>query len=79
MAGAFLGRSIRRLRQERSLTQAVLASKLGISPSYLNLIEHDERPVTASLLIKLSRLPISGWRCCPAAPRPMPCWQCAKR
>jgi predicted transcriptional regulator/DNA-binding XRE family transcriptional regulator len=56
MAGAFLGRSIRRLRQERSLTQAVLASKLGISPSYLNLIEHDERPVTASLLIKLSRL-----------------------
>jgi predicted transcriptional regulator/DNA-binding XRE family transcriptional regulator len=56
MAGAFLGRSIRRLRQERGLTQAVLASKLGISPSYLNLIEHDGRPVTASLLIKLSRL-----------------------
>jgi predicted transcriptional regulator/DNA-binding XRE family transcriptional regulator len=56
MSRAFLGRSVRRVRQQRSLTQAVLASKLGISPSYLNLIEHDERPVTASLLIKLSRL-----------------------
>ena len=56
MARAFLGRSIRRLRAERGLTQSVLASRLGISPSYLNLIEHDARPVTASLLIKLSRL-----------------------
>ncbi len=56
MARAFLGRSIRRLRTERGLTQSVLAARLGISPSYLNLIEHDGRPVTASLLIKLSRL-----------------------
>ncbi len=51
-----IGRTIRRLRQERSLTQAGLAARLGISASYLNLIEHDERPVTASLLIKLARL-----------------------
>ncbi len=56
MARAFLGRSIRRLRAERGLTQSALAGRLGISPSYLNLIEHDGRPVTASLLIKLSRL-----------------------
>ena len=51
-----IGRAIRRLRQERGLTQAGLATRLGISASYLNLIEHDERAVTASLLIKLTRL-----------------------
>jgi predicted transcriptional regulator/transcriptional regulator with XRE-family HTH domain len=56
MPRAFMGRSIRRLRQERGLAQSVLAARLGISPSYLNLIEHDGRPVTASLLIKLTRL-----------------------
>ncbi len=55
MNRSYVGRSIRRLRQDRSLTQAALANRLGISPSYLNLIEHEERPVTASLLIKLSR------------------------
>ncbi len=51
-----IGRAIRRLRQARGLTQASLATRLGISASYLNLIEHDERAVTASLLIKLTRV-----------------------
>ncbi len=51
-----IGRSIRRLRQERLLTQSALAERLGISPSYLNLIEHDQRKVTASLLIKAAEL-----------------------
>ncbi len=55
MTRFLIGRTIRRLRQERGLAQAALATKLGISASYLNLIEHDERPVTASLLIKLTR------------------------
>jgi predicted transcriptional regulator/transcriptional regulator with XRE-family HTH domain len=41
------------LRTERALSQQVLASRLGISGSYLNLIEHDQRGVTASLLLKL--------------------------
>ena len=35
------------------LSQQALATRLGISASYLNLIEHDQRAVTASLLIKL--------------------------
>jgi predicted transcriptional regulator len=54
MTGPLIGRTIRRLRQERSLTQQALASRLGISASYLNLIEHDQRSVTAGLLIKLA-------------------------
>lgn len=48
-----LGQKIRRLRQDRGLTQQQMAAELGISASYLNLIEHDERPVTVSLLLKL--------------------------
>jgi predicted transcriptional regulator/transcriptional regulator with XRE-family HTH domain len=54
MASPLIGRTVRRLRQERRLTQQALAVRLGISASYLNLIEHDQRAVTASLLIKLA-------------------------
>jgi predicted transcriptional regulator/transcriptional regulator with XRE-family HTH domain len=53
MARPLIGRTVRRLRMERGLTQQALAARLGISASYLNLIEHDQRGVTASLLIKL--------------------------
>jgi predicted transcriptional regulator/DNA-binding XRE family transcriptional regulator len=49
-----IGRTVRRLRTERDLSQQALATRLGISASYLNLIEHDQRSVTASLLIKLA-------------------------
>ncbi len=54
MARPLIGRTLRRLRSERGLTQQALAARLGISASYLNLIEHDQRAVTASLLIKLT-------------------------
>lgn len=53
MARPLIGRTVRRLRMERGLTQQALAARLGISASYLNLIEHEQRAVTASLLIKL--------------------------
>ena len=49
------GTKIRSLRRQAGLTQAALASKLGISPSYLNLLENDRRPLTAELLLTLSR------------------------
>jgi len=54
MAAPLIGRTVRRLRQEQSMTQQALAVRLGISASYLNLIEHEQRAVTASLLIKLT-------------------------
>ncbi len=56
MSPPIIGRTLRRLRQERALSQQSLAARLGISASYLNLIEHDQRAVTASLLIKLADL-----------------------
>ena len=55
MAPLLIGRTIRRLRQEQLLTQQSLAARLGISASYLNLIEHEQRAVTASLLVKLGQ------------------------
>ena len=50
-----LGHKVRRLRRDSGLTQAQMAEQLGISPSYLNLIEHNQRPVTVALLLKLGQ------------------------
>ena len=56
MSRPLIGRTVRRIRLEQGLTQQMLASRLGISASYLNLLEHDQRNVTASLLIKLAEV-----------------------
>src|SRR5690606_29620642 len=50
----FAGPRIRRLRMERGLTQTAMAQGLGISPSYLNLIERNQRPITVQLILKLA-------------------------
>src|SRR4051794_31415926 len=52
----YLGRRIRPLRVRLGLTQASLAARLGISASYLNLVEHDRRPVTSAMLLELARV-----------------------
>jgi predicted transcriptional regulator/transcriptional regulator with XRE-family HTH domain len=49
-----IGGKLRRLRQERRLTQTQMAQELGISPSYLNLIESNRRPVTVRVLVQLA-------------------------
>jgi len=54
MSKPIIGKTIRRLRMEQGYSQQGLAQKLGISTSYLNLVEHDQRGVTASLLFKLT-------------------------
>ena len=48
---AMLGHKVRRLRRENRLTQAQMAETLAISPSYLNLIESNQRPLTVPLLL----------------------------
>ncbi|HEU4889494.1 MAG TPA: short-chain fatty acyl-CoA regulator family protein [Thermoanaerobaculia bacterium] len=50
-----LGSKVRALRRRGQLTQTQLASKLDISPSYLNLIEHNQRPLPGHLLVKLAQ------------------------
>ncbi|MCO5091378.1 short-chain fatty acyl-CoA regulator family protein [Bosea sp. (in: a-proteobacteria)] len=47
-----IGGRIKRLRRQRKISQAALAEALGISPSYLNLIEHNRRRMTVPLLFK---------------------------
>jgi predicted transcriptional regulator/transcriptional regulator with XRE-family HTH domain len=51
-----LGAKVRALRRQQGLTQAQLATRLGISASYLNLIEHGRRPLSAPLLIRLAEV-----------------------
>jgi predicted transcriptional regulator/transcriptional regulator with XRE-family HTH domain len=50
----FAGPRIRRIRRSLDLTQSAMAADLGISPSYLNLIERNQRPLTVQLLLKLA-------------------------
>lgn len=50
----FAGHAVRRLRRQRQTTQVALAEALDISPSYLNLIERNQRPLTAALLLRLA-------------------------
>lgn len=49
----FAGARLRSLRNQQSLTQKQLAVRLGISTSYLNQIENNQRPLTAALLVAL--------------------------
>src|SRR5258708_12759734 len=51
-----LGAKVRGLRRRESLSQTDLAERLGISPSYLNLIENNHRALPAPLLIRLAQL-----------------------
>ncbi|MBX9816182.1 MAG: short-chain fatty acyl-CoA regulator family protein, partial [Sphingomonas sp.] len=48
------GHKLRRLRRRAGLTQAAMAEALEISPSYLNLIERNQRPVSAALIVALA-------------------------
>src|SRR5262249_37782652 len=50
----FLGVRLKRLRRELGLTQTRMAEDLGVSPSYLNLLERNQRPVTAQVLLRLA-------------------------
>ncbi|MGZ8178450.1 acetate metabolism transcriptional regulator RamB [Williamsia sp. SKLECPSW1] len=54
MGRTYVGSRVRQLRSDRGLSQVALAQTLGISPSYLNQIEHDARPLTDPVLVKIS-------------------------
>jgi XRE family transcriptional regulator, fatty acid utilization regulator len=54
VAKTFAGARLRRLREDHGLTQVALARALGLSTSYVNQLENDQRPVTVSVLLTLS-------------------------
>jgi len=51
----FMGPRLRRLRRDQGLTQHDMAADLEISPSYVALLERNQRPVTADMLLRLAR------------------------
>ena len=56
LRNAAVGQRLRELRRDRALSQADFARRLGISPSYLNLIEKGRRAVQLPLLWKALEL-----------------------
>ena len=54
MKKTFMGVRLKRLREERGLTQVALARALELSPSYLNQLEQNQRPLTVPVLLKLN-------------------------
>jgi predicted transcriptional regulator/transcriptional regulator with XRE-family HTH domain len=51
----FAGHAVRRLRRRLGLSQLGMAEQLAISPSYLNLIERNQRALTAQILLRLTQ------------------------
>lgn len=50
----YLGPRLRVLRRELGLNQTRMAEELGCSPSYLNHLERNQRPLTAQMLLRLA-------------------------
>ncbi|WFE27858.1 short-chain fatty acyl-CoA regulator family protein [Solwaraspora sp. WMMD791] len=56
MTKTFAGARLRRMREERGISQTELARQLNISASYLNQIEHDSRPLTVAVLMRITEV-----------------------
>lgn len=50
----YMGPRLKNLRRDRGLTQANMAADLDVSASYIALMERNQRPVTAELLLRLA-------------------------
>ena len=53
MHKTYMGVRLKTLREQRGITQAALAQALDLSPSYLNQIENNQRPLTVPVLLRL--------------------------
>src|SRR6056297_2003487 len=62
MLKTFIGPRLRRLRQDHRQTQAQMARALGISTSYVNLLEKNERSVSVPVLLKIFESYGVEWR-----------------
>jgi len=51
---SFMGARLKRLREERGLTQAELARRLELSPSYMNQLERNQRPLTIPIILRIN-------------------------
>jgi hypothetical protein len=62
MQKTFIGPHLRRLRLDRGETQGQMAKALGISASYVNLLENNERSVSVQVLLRLFEAYGVDWR-----------------
>ena len=62
MQKTYIGPHLRRLRLERAETQGAMARALGISASYVNLLENNERSVSVTVLLRLFEAYGVDWR-----------------
>jgi len=62
MQKTFIGPHLRKLRLERAETQAQMARALGISTSYVNLLENNERSVSVPVMLRLFDVYGVDWR-----------------
>jgi len=57
-----IGPRLRELRRERNQTQAEMARTLGVSPSYVNLLENNQRSLSVQMLMSISEAYAVDWR-----------------
>ncbi|MFW2829631.1 helix-turn-helix domain-containing protein [Sphingomonas sp. ID0503] len=50
----YLGPRLRLLRRELGINQSQMAEELGVSPSYLNHLERNQRPLSAQMLLRFA-------------------------
>ena len=58
----FIGPRLRELRKERGETQAAMAKSLGISATYVNLLENNQRSLSLQVLMRFSDVYGVDWR-----------------
>lgn len=58
----FVGPRLRQLRREHRQTQAEMASALGLSAAYINLLENNQRSLSVQVLLRLSEVYGVDWR-----------------
>lgn len=62
MAKTLIGPRLRQLRRDRKQTQAEMARTLGVSPSYINLLENNQRSLSVQMLMSIADAYAVDWR-----------------
>jgi predicted transcriptional regulator/transcriptional regulator with XRE-family HTH domain len=58
----FVGPRLRQLRRESGHTQAQMAKRLGVSPTYVNLLENNQRSLSVQVLMALTDAYDVDWK-----------------
>ncbi|EEE35552.1 DNA-binding protein [Rhodobacteraceae bacterium KLH11] len=62
MSKTLIGPRLRQLRRDQKQTQAEMARNLGVSPSYINLLENNQRSLSVQMLMSIAEAYAIDWR-----------------